>query len=104
VTKIDKAVLLAAGRGTRMRELTNELPKPMIIVRGQRALAEAYATHVLDIYDHFSWRWIIQSEGQTRAETMLSVVPDEWQSRYFDAKGNIKVAQLRFWLSALPAP
>ena len=33
---------------------------------------------------------------------MLSTVPDEWQSRYFDAKGNIKVAQLRFWLSALP--
>jgi len=76
----------------------------LIIVRGQRALAEAYATHVLDIYDHFSWRWMIQSQGQVRAETMLSTVPDEWQSRYFDAKGNIKVAQLRFWLSALPAP
>jgi phosphatidylserine/phosphatidylglycerophosphate/cardiolipin synthase-like enzyme len=76
----------------------------LVIVRGQRALAEAYATHVLDIYDHFSWRWIIQSQGQARAETMLSPVPDEWQSRYFDAKGNIKVAQLRFWLSALPAP
>ena len=76
----------------------------LIIVRGQRGLAEAYATHVLDIYDHFSWRWMIQSQGQAHAETMLSTVPDEWQSRYFDAKGNIKVAQLRFWLSALPAP
>ena len=73
-------------------------------MRGQRALAEAYATHVLDIYDHFSWRWIIQSQGQDHAETMLSTVPDEWQSRYFDANGNIKVAQLRFWLSAIPAP
>src|ERR1043165_9971342 len=36
--KIDKAVLLAAGRGTRMRELTNELPKPMIAVRGKPIL------------------------------------------------------------------
>src|ERR1051326_6430824 len=36
--KIDKAVLLAAGRGTRMRELTNELPKPMIAVRGKPVL------------------------------------------------------------------
>ncbi|PYJ62064.1 MAG: choline kinase, partial [Verrucomicrobia bacterium] len=33
-TKIDKAVVLAAGRGTRMRELTAEVPKPMIQVRG----------------------------------------------------------------------
>ncbi len=38
MTKIDKAVVLAAGRGTRMRELTNELPKPMIVVRGKPVL------------------------------------------------------------------
>ncbi len=37
-TKIDKAVILAAGRGTRMRELTNDLPKPMIEVRGKPVL------------------------------------------------------------------
>jgi dTDP-glucose pyrophosphorylase len=36
--KIDKAVVLAAGRGTRMRELTAELPKPMIEVRGKPVL------------------------------------------------------------------
>ena len=38
VTKIQKAVILAAGRGTRMRELTAELPKPMIEVRGKPVL------------------------------------------------------------------
>jgi UDP-N-acetylglucosamine diphosphorylase / glucose-1-phosphate thymidylyltransferase / UDP-N-acetylgalactosamine diphosphorylase / glucosamine-1-phosphate N-acetyltransferase / galactosamine-1-phosphate N-acetyltransferase len=38
MTKIDKAVLLAAGRGTRMRELTNDVPKPMIDVRGRPVL------------------------------------------------------------------
>lgn len=36
--KIDKAVVLAAGRGTRMRELTAEVPKPMIDVRGKPVL------------------------------------------------------------------
>ena len=37
-TNIIKAVLLAAGRGTRMRELTQELPKPMLPVRGKPVL------------------------------------------------------------------
>jgi UDP-N-acetylglucosamine diphosphorylase / glucose-1-phosphate thymidylyltransferase / UDP-N-acetylgalactosamine diphosphorylase / glucosamine-1-phosphate N-acetyltransferase / galactosamine-1-phosphate N-acetyltransferase len=35
---IEKAVILAAGRGTRMRELTLDLPKPMIEVRGKPVL------------------------------------------------------------------
>src|SRR6266536_4769943 len=38
MARIDKAVLLAAGRGTRMRELTVDLPKPMIEVRGKPVL------------------------------------------------------------------
>jgi UDP-N-acetylglucosamine diphosphorylase / glucose-1-phosphate thymidylyltransferase / UDP-N-acetylgalactosamine diphosphorylase / glucosamine-1-phosphate N-acetyltransferase / galactosamine-1-phosphate N-acetyltransferase len=41
--KIDQAVLLAAGRGTRMRELTAEVPKPMIKVRGKPVLQ-----HIVD--------------------------------------------------------
>src|SRR5437764_1341281 len=36
--KIEKAVILAAGRGTRMRELTADVPKPMIDVRGKPVL------------------------------------------------------------------
>src|SRR6059058_3984903 len=36
--KIEKAVVLAAGRGRRMRELTVDLPKPMIEVRGKPVL------------------------------------------------------------------
>jgi dTDP-glucose pyrophosphorylase len=38
MAKIEKAVVLAAGRGTRMRELTAEVPKPMIEVRGKPVL------------------------------------------------------------------
>ncbi|MDD5199620.1 MAG: sugar phosphate nucleotidyltransferase [Terrimicrobiaceae bacterium] len=38
MNSVKKAVILAAGRGTRMRELTDELPKPMIAVRGRPIL------------------------------------------------------------------
>lgn len=38
MARTDKAVLLAAGRGTRMREMTTDLPKPMIEVRGKPVL------------------------------------------------------------------
>src|SRR5258706_9543142 len=33
-----KAVILAAGKGTRMRNLTNEMPKPMLQVQGRPIL------------------------------------------------------------------
>ncbi len=41
-----KAVILAAGKGTRMRELTNELPKPMLRVQG-RPILEHIVTGIL---------------------------------------------------------
>ena len=38
MSTVTKGVVLAAGKGTRMRELTNDLPKPMIAVRGKPIL------------------------------------------------------------------
>ena len=42
-TSIRRAVVLAAGRGTRMGEMTAEVPKPMLMVRGKPMLE-----HILD--------------------------------------------------------
>jgi UDP-N-acetylglucosamine diphosphorylase / glucose-1-phosphate thymidylyltransferase / UDP-N-acetylgalactosamine diphosphorylase / glucosamine-1-phosphate N-acetyltransferase / galactosamine-1-phosphate N-acetyltransferase len=42
-----KAVILAAGKGTRMRELTQELPKPMLPVEG-RPILEHIVTGLRD--------------------------------------------------------
>jgi NDP-sugar pyrophosphorylase family protein len=38
MSQVIKAVLLAAGKGTRMKELTNDIPKPMLEVQGKPIL------------------------------------------------------------------
>lgn len=59
-TNITKAVLLAAGRGTRMRELTAGLPKPMLQVRGKPVLQHIVeglgAAGVTDFLIVVGWR------------------------------------------------
>jgi dTDP-glucose pyrophosphorylase len=49
-----KAVILAAGKGTRMRELTNEVPKPMLKVQGkpilEHILEGIIATGIHDVF------------------------------------------------------
>ncbi len=49
-----KAVILAAGKGTRMRELTNELPKPMLKWHGtpilEHILKGVLATGIRDVF------------------------------------------------------
>ncbi|MGD0745262.1 MAG: nucleotidyltransferase family protein [Verrucomicrobiota bacterium] len=55
-----KAVILAAGKGTRMRELTHELPKPMLRVQGKPILehivAGILAAGIRDIFIVTGWR------------------------------------------------
>ena len=72
----------------------------LVIIRGNRKLAAAYASHVLDVYDHFAWR-VAQQDPRQKGDGFLKVKPDDWQGKYFNADGSIRVAQLRFWLSAL---
>ena len=55
-----KAVILAAGKGTRMRELTSELPKPMLRVSGRPILEHivtgVVAAGVREIFIVTGWR------------------------------------------------
>ena len=59
-TNITKAVLLAAGRGTRMRELTDDLPKPMLQVHGKPVLQHIIeglrAAAIADVLIVVGWR------------------------------------------------
>jgi phosphatidylserine/phosphatidylglycerophosphate/cardiolipin synthase-like enzyme len=70
----------------------------LVMIEGNKKLAMAYATHVLDVYDHFSWRWTV-NQG-TSVDANLKTKPDDWLNWYFDAQGNIKTAQLKFWMQA----
>lgn len=55
-----KAVILAAGKGTRMRELTQEIPKPMLKVQGKPILEHIIegilATGIHDIFIVTGWQ------------------------------------------------
>jgi hypothetical protein len=31
------------------------------MITGNKKLAMAYTTHVLDVYDHFAWRWSVRN-------------------------------------------
>jgi phosphatidylserine/phosphatidylglycerophosphate/cardiolipin synthase-like enzyme len=61
----------------------------LCIIRGNRAIAEAYAAHVLDVVNHYNWRHKLISDKQqgkpSKAFTDLDET-DHWQDKYF--KGN----------------
>ena len=71
----------------------------LVMIQGNKKLAMAYATHVLDVYDHFAWRWTVRNGDRSNDATLKST-PDEWLDWYFDGDGNIKTAQLKFWMQA----
>lgn len=72
----------------------------MVIVRGHRALAEAYACHVLDIYDHYAWRYWLQKNPEIFGKPLAE--DDTWQERYILGPDE-KAPELRFWLAAANA-
>lgn len=73
----------------------------MAIIRDHRAVAEAYAAHCLDVYDHYAWRYWLSTE-QDKAWHFLAS-DDSWQDEYFSSDNQVKSAELAFWLGATPA-
>jgi phosphatidylserine/phosphatidylglycerophosphate/cardiolipin synthase-like enzyme len=73
----------------------------LAIIRGHRAIAEAYAAHCLDVYDHYAWRYWLQNDNE-KAWHFLAA-DDSWQNPYFTADNRVKSAELGFWLGATPA-
>lgn len=71
----------------------------LLIIHGNRAIAQAYTAHVLDVYDHYRFRYQLQKNHQ-RAFNGLKK-GDSWQDKYFSDKSDIQ-NEMTFWASATP--
>jgi hypothetical protein len=69
----------------------------MVVIRGHRQLAIAYACHVLDIYDHYAFRYWLRKYPKDFGRPLETT--DKWQSRYLK-NGKPRSPELKFWLSA----
>src|SRR3954452_3328761 len=69
----------------------------MVIIRGHKGLAEAYACHVLDLYDHYAFRFLLKQHPEIFGRPLEG--DDKWQERYILGPDE-KSPELRFWLAA----
>ena len=72
----------------------------MLIIRHNRKLAEAYAAHVMDVYDHYRWRFTLQRQ---RDKAWTGLVPsDSWQDKYF-MPSSASAREVSFWMQGAQA-
>lgn len=90
-----------------------------MIIRNDRAVAEAYAAHVLDVYEYYRWRWKLQEPirdafvklkkahpkskpadlwKQAVAKTGPTIIKKSWQDFYVKNR-DFLAAEDNFWSS-----
>ena len=60
----------------------------MVIIRDNQMIAEAFATHVLDVVNHYKWRYKLQDlyrKGKLNEAWQDLEDDDNWQNKYFDS-------------------
>lgn len=67
----------------------------LLIVKGHEELARAYVVNVMDVYDHYRFRYIIQKNGKAAFSGLDPT--DQWQKKYFDPKSNA-IEDIDAWL------
>jgi len=68
----------------------------LLIIKHHQQLATCYATHILDIYDHYRWRYFVNKNSGQSTFTGLNK-KDSWQAPYFNNKRGESIDK-RFWL------
>jgi phosphatidylserine/phosphatidylglycerophosphate/cardiolipin synthase-like enzyme len=71
-----------------------------VIVHGHQPLAQAYATHVMDVYDHYRWRFTLKTTPIKNAFSGLDPTP-QWQDKYY-AANSIARRESLLWTGQLP--
>lgn len=93
----DDCVVITGSHNLGVRASTNN-DENLLIIKGHRKLAAAYATHVMDVYDHYRWRFQLQSQPHEAAFAGLDPTP-KWQDKYF-VQGGTPTQEVAFWLGA----
>jgi len=78
----------------------------MILIKGNTLIAKAYAAHILDVVNHFRWRYKLQEKvkGKKGKELKEALTEswhdldetDKWMDYYYKANGDLKREQLLF--------
>jgi phosphatidylserine/phosphatidylglycerophosphate/cardiolipin synthase-like enzyme len=71
----------------------------LVIIKGNKLLAEAYLTHVIDVYDHYRWRFLLQQKHEAAFKNLDDTT--SWQDKYFKP-GSAAKREVDFWMSAIP--
>lgn len=95
----DNCTVIAGSHNLGYRASHNN-DENMVIIRGHQKLAEAYACHVLDIYDHYAWRFLLKEHPDIFGRPLEP--DDKWQERYIVGPDE-KSPEMHFWLSAAQA-
>ena len=70
----------------------------LLIIKGHQALARAYTVHVIDIYNHYRFRYLIQNAGDKAFNGLKN--DDSWQDKYYTA-GQLVAKDNALWFPTL---
>jgi phosphatidylserine/phosphatidylglycerophosphate/cardiolipin synthase-like enzyme len=69
----------------------------LLIIKGNNELTTSYATHVLDVYDHYRWRYYLSKNTQPSKRFEGLNTQPSWQNPYFNELHGESIDK-RFWL------
>lgn len=91
----DNCVVITGSHNLGYRASYNN-DENLLIIKGDKELATSYATHILDVYDHYRWRYYLSRNTGGHKFTGLNTKPS-WQDPYFNDKRGESIDK-RFWL------